>query len=144
MPYNPTYYGTPNALMNISGGTYAAKELGFPQPIKGTSGEISRYTSTNPYVGEDALRQLRVPMTDSMGNYLNWNVGLEGVTIGSNEEINGNKIRYALSKQKLDPDKDILHFVNYPILTSQFTNVGLANKLIREQKFGATDATVTI
>ena len=144
MPYNPTYYGTPNALMNISGGTYAAKELGFPQPIKGTSGEISRYTSTNPYVGDDTLRQLRVPMTDSMGNYLNWNVGLEGVTIGSNEEINGNKIRYALSKQKLDPDKDILHFVNYPILTSQFTNVGLANKLIREQKFGATDATVTI
>ena len=34
---------------------------------------------------DDELKHCRLPVTDSVGNYLNWNVGLNGVTIGSQE-----------------------------------------------------------
>ena len=32
---------------------------------------------------DDELKHCKLPVTDSVGNYLNWNVGLNGVTIGS-------------------------------------------------------------
>lgn len=44
---------------------------------------MTRYNYPNDY-----LKDKRVPVTDSVGNYLNWNVGLDGVTIGSNVDIN--------------------------------------------------------
>ena len=44
---------------------------------------MTRYNYPN-----DSLKDRRVPVTDSVGNYLNWNVGLNGVTIGSNVDIN--------------------------------------------------------
>ena len=44
---------------------------------------MTRYNYPN-----DSLKDRRVPVTDSVGNYLNWNVGLDGVTIGSNVDIN--------------------------------------------------------
>ena len=90
--FNSTYYGIPKSLMNISGGTYSSDEMGYNTPIDGMNGSITRYTSANEYIGDDKLKINRVPMTDSMGNYLNWNIGLDGVTIGSNEDINGSSI----------------------------------------------------
>jgi hypothetical protein len=69
--------------MDISGGNYSVSQYGYPNPIQGLSGSSSRYSSENPSIGEDELRINRVPMTDSMGNYMNWNIGLDGVTIGS-------------------------------------------------------------
>jgi hypothetical protein len=73
--------------MNISGGTYSSDEIGYNTPIDGMNGSINRYNSSNPNIGDDKLKLNRVPMTDSMGNYLNWNIGLDGVTIGSNVVI---------------------------------------------------------
>lgn len=88
--FNPTYYGRPNFLLNISGGAYESNQNGYPNPIKGMDGTISRYAGNSEET--DDLKDRRVPMTDSMGNYLNWNIGLDGVTIGSNEDINGHEI----------------------------------------------------
>ena len=97
--FNSTYYGIPKSLMNISGGAYEAEEIGYNTPIDGMTGSIARYTSANNKVGEDELLNYRVPMTDSMGNFMNWNIGLDGVTIGSNEDINSTAINIEPFKQ---------------------------------------------
>lgn len=106
---SPTYYGNPKQLMNISGGTYAAKEYGYQTAIKGMQkgGGLERYDTRNGRIGNDPLRLHRVPMTDSMGNYLNWNVGTDGVTIGSNEDINGNEFSITKFKQ-FQGEKDFI------------------------------------
>ena len=69
-------------------------------------GEITRYNYP-----EDSLRDKRVPVTDSVGNYLNWNVGLNGVTIGSNENINYKLLKTDSSK--------------FPVLKTDHVIVGL-------------------
>ena len=141
---NPYYYGAPQGLMNISGGTIGnTKEYGYPNPISGMQGTSNRYTSVNPSVADDELKLLRVPMTDSMGNYLNWNVGLDGVTIGSNGDINGNKLKFDSFKQK-DTDTLIAQEINFPILETKRLIVGLVNKVPQEQKFGITEASMQV
>ena len=117
--FNSTYYGIPKALMNISGGTYSSDEIGYNTPIDGMNGSINRYNSSNPNIGDDKLKLNRVPMTDSMGNYLNWNIGLDGVTIGSNEDINGTEI-------------DLAHFTQTDYI-SIFNNKN--NNLIWQEKY---------
>ena len=130
----PYYYGNPTALMDISGGNYSITQFGYPTPITGLSGSCSRYTSENPSIGEDGLKNGRVPMTDSMGNYLNWNIGLNGVTIGSNEDINGNQIS----------TNEYGHNTIFPILESNFLKVGFINKLHGDMKYKANNCTLTI
>jgi hypothetical protein len=76
-----------------------------------------------------------------MGNYLNWNVGLDGVTIGSNGDINGNKFKFDSFKQK-DTDTLIAQEINFPILETKRLIVGLVNKVPQEQKFGITEASM--
>lgn len=141
---NPYYYGSPQALMNISGGVIGnTKEYGYPNPITGLQGTSNRYTSANPAINDDELKLLRVPMTDSMGNYLNWNIGLDGVTIGSNDDINGNKFNFGYFKQK-DSENLIAQEINFPILESTRLIVGLVNKLPKEQKFGISNASIQV
>ena len=57
--------------------------IGSLNAIPALAGQMTRYNYPN-----DSLKDKRVPVTDSVGNYLNWNVGLDGVTIGSNVDIN--------------------------------------------------------
>ena len=128
----PYYYGNPTALMDISGGNYSVSQYGYPNPIQGLSGSSSRYSSENPSIGEDELRINRVPMTDSMGNYMNWNIGLDGVTIGSDQAINGND----LSKNQ--------YYTLFPVLTTSSLQVGFTNKLPKEMKAKANDSSVVI
>lgn len=56
---------------------------------------------------DDELKHCKLPVTDSVGNYLNWNVGLNGVTIGSQyshdneyEIFNTNNMCVGLEKNK--------------------------------------------
>ena len=128
----PYYYGNPTALMDISGGNYSVSQYGYPNPIQGLSGSSSRYSSENPSIGEDELRINRVPMTDSMGNYMNWNIGLDGVTIGSDQAINGND----LSKNQ--------YYTLFPVLTTSSLQVGFTNKLPKEMKAKANDSSLII
>ena len=142
--FNPYYYGNPTALMDISGGSYSSKEYGYPTAISGLTGTSNRYTSENPSIGNDELKLHRVPLTDSMGNYLNWNIGLDGVTIGSNEDISGNKYSFNYFYQSSEPSKKIAQEKIFPVIKSKTLYVGLVNKLINEQKFRINDSSVQI
>ena len=41
--FNPTYYGYPKKLVDLSKGLSESDEIGFKNPINGMSGAISRY-----------------------------------------------------------------------------------------------------
>lgn len=144
---SPTYYGNPKQLMNISGGTYAAKEYGYQTAIKAMQqgSGIDRYDTKNIRIGNDPLRLHRVPMTDSMGNYLNWNVGTDGVTIGSNEDINGNKISITSFTQKQGEKEFVVYQEKiFPVIQSRDFVVGLQNKIIPSNKKGINNAILSI
>lgn len=138
--FNPTYFGIPKTLMNISGGAYESAEMGFATPIDGMNGNITRYSSANPKIETDSLRIQRVPMTDSMGNYMNWNIGVEGVTIGSDENISGNHIDLE-SFQQTDyikkygnGDGIIWQQKYFPVLEAGHIVIGLENKEFQNNK----------
>lgn len=97
---------TPKELQNI----------GSLTALPALEGVMTRYNNQN-----DSLRDKRVPITDSVGNYLNWNVGFDGVTIGSNEKIN-----YTLIKNS---ETNV-----FPILKSAHVIVGLEKILIKSHK----------
>lgn len=83
------------------------QNIGSLNAIPALAGQMTRYNYPN-----DSLKDRRVPVTDSVGNYLNWNVGLDGVTIGSNVDINY-KLLYSYDSQtfpvlKLKSDKNII------------------------------------
>ena len=143
---HPTYFGNPSELMNISGGAFKSREYGYQTAIKAMeSGSIKRYESENPRVGNDALKLNRVPMTDSMGNYINWNVGLYGVTIGSNPDINGNDLSLSSFTQRENEDTQIVQPRLFPVLkTSKNLVIGLENKILENDKTGVNDSETTI
>lgn len=144
---SPTYFGKPKHLMNISGGTYKSKEYGYQTAIKAmqTGGGINRYEFTNPRIGNDKLRLNRVPMTDSMGNYLNWNLGTDGVTIGSNEDINGNYYGITHFKQyQGEKDFQVYQPVIFPILESRDITIGFENKIYKSNKKGINHGILSI
>jgi hypothetical protein len=70
-----------------------------------------------------------------MGNYLNWNIGLNGVTIGSGDEINGNKVKYDYFYQN-GSNRIIVQEMYFPVVESETLTVGLRNKVPAESKFG--------
>ena len=120
---NPTFYGTPSELIDISGKESATSAAGYANAIKALSGGLKRY---NRFVN-DKLRLNRVPVTDSMGNYINWNIGFDGVTIGSNELINGydhsNTTISGVTFQRL-----------FPVLKTNNITVGLKKMLLGTAK----------
>lgn len=124
---NEKYYGDPDKLLNISSGKYYNDVFCYQSPIDGMSSNVKRYTYTNPRIGNDALKLGRIPLTDSMGNYLNWNVGTDGVTIGSDDNING-----------------IITNSKFPVLESKEIVIGLENKLLPSDKKGITKSTLSI
>ena len=92
------------------------EKIGSLTALPALEGAMTRYNYQN-----DSLRDKRVPITDSVGNYLNWNVGFDGVTIGSNEKINYNLIDKSETKV-------------FPILKSAHAIVGLEKILIKSEK----------
>lgn len=143
---HPTYFGNPSELMNISGGAYKSREYGYQTAIKAMeAGSIKRYDSANPRIANDELKLNRVPMTDSMGNYTNWNVGIHGITIGSNPDINGNDLALSSFAQRENPSDQIVQPRLFPVLkTSKNIVIGLENKLISADKKGVNDSTTNI
>ena len=131
---NSTYYGNPDDLLNISGSAYKSDTYCYQTAIKAFDGGINRYNSSNPNIGNDTLKLHRVPLTDSMGNYLNWNVGSDGVTIGSEEENNGDiKLHNSSNDEKI-----------FPILKSKELIIGLENKLLPSDKKIVTKSLLSI
>lgn len=50
----------------------------FPTPV--LQGKLKRYNKVDDPLG---IKRNRIPVTDSTGNYLYWNLGINGLTIGS-------------------------------------------------------------
>lgn len=134
--FNPAYYGKPSKLLNISGGALQSQQIGWNTPSKGMDGSIDRYSNNNDLIKDDDLKVGRVPMTDSMGNYLNWNIGYTGVTIGSDENINGSSVELETFKQNDIIQSDLITKKNnlvlqqkyFPVLESGNIIIGLNNK----------------
>lgn len=95
--FNPFYYGKPEG--------YTSDQLSYPDSINAKSffegsGNSSRYSFK-----DDKYRDKKLPVTDSIGNYLNLNVGEDSTTIGSDEENNGNDASTVTFTQVLSPGK---------------------------------------
>ena len=133
---NNVYYGSPSSLMNISG-TATSKTYGYPNPSEAFDGKINRYISDKEY------KNKKLPVTDSMGNYLNWNLGTDDSTIGSDVENNGFLVQYVKHYQK-EYDNHIYQPVLFPVLESKELIVGLESKLIPNEKKNIKDSLLNI
>ena len=138
---NPRYYGSPKQLLNISGGTYASEQKGVQSAVYSLKGDgtISRYN-----LPDDELRNRRVPMTDSMGNFLNWYVGSDGVTIGSNEEINSNRFFFEEHYQSGYDEYPIYQEKFFPVLKSNSILIGKENKIYPSNKTITNQSSLSI
>lgn len=130
---NNSYYGSPSSLMNISGNA-SSKAYGFPNASVGFQGQVQRYISEKKY------KDKKLPVTDSMGNYINWNLGTDDSTIGSDMTNNGyslgnadgdNSERYFYQSNL---DKKILQSYLFPVIESKELVIGLEPKLISAEK----------
>lgn len=133
--FNPYFYGEPSELIDISGGVYS-DEIGYQSAEKAFNGEMVRYS------GEDYMTDRTIPITDSRGNYLNWNSGENQFTIGSNEDINGVS-RDEFTFEYIDESLRVQTLVQesiFPVLKTSLAYIGLQpmviqNKVInRDQK----------
>lgn len=119
--------------MDISGKESSTSAAGYANAIKALTGGLKRYNRFN----NDKLRLNRVPITDSMGNYLNWNVGFDGFTIGSNESING-----------YDPSTTTINDVTYqrlfPVLKTNNITVGMKKMLLGTEKGAVNQSHVDV
>lgn len=132
--FNSTYYGNPSSLMDISGAGESSKVYGFPNPSEGFEGKVKRYISEKLY------KDKKLPVTDSMGNYLNWNLGTEDSTIGSDIDNNGYILKDNYVYQKEYEDRIIQPLV-FPVLESKELIIGLEPKVIDgEKKYFSGDA----
>ena len=133
---NNVYYGSPSSLMNISGSA-SSKTYGYPNPSEAFEGKINRYISEKEY------KDKKLPVTDSMGNYMNWNLGTDDSTIGSDMENNGFLVQYSKHYQK-DYDNHIYQPVLFPVLESKELIIGLESKLIPNEKKHIKDSLLNI
>lgn len=142
---NSTYYGEPKSLTDISGkDSKSDGSIGYANAVKALSGGVLRYSQYS----NDKLRQNRVPVTDSMGNFLNWFVGFDGVTIGSNENINhySEESTASFSFENYKGTKETINQKKYfPILKTNSLYIGLENKKLKQNKSSANyDTSVTL
>lgn len=123
--FNPYFYGEPSELIDISGGVYS-DEIGYQSAEKAFNGEMVRYS------GEDYMTDRAIPITDSRGNYLNWNSGENQFTIGSNEDINGVS-RDEFTFEYIDESLRVQTLVQesiFPVLKTSLAYIGLQPMVI--------------
>lgn len=78
--FNSAYYGIPE-------GYISSQNVGYASAGPALDGQLNRYT----FIG-DSYKNKKIPVTDSLGHYVNLNVGQDGTTIGSDESNNGNDV----------------------------------------------------
>lgn len=71
-------------LINIDGKADKDNTVGYP---KAYPYGLSETDAIARYKSEDVFKNAKLPICDSLGNYLNINIGLNGVVFGSNEDI---------------------------------------------------------
>lgn len=126
---NPAYYGTPKFKLDISGKSNSSRQIGTQSAVHSLKGAGASSLSISRYeFPQDELRNRRVPMTDSLGNYLNWNVGHDGVTIGSNDMISDNSLVYNQFYQSDYKEYPIYQEKFFPVYNTSTVVIGKINK----------------
>lgn len=110
---NTYYYGKPEGYISDQ-----ADYIGYDSAKGGLDGSLHRYNFSN-----DSYKNKKIPVTDSLGYYMNINVGVDGTTIGHDEFNNGNNADKQQFKQVLD-DIAFEENVIFPVISSPSTIVG--------------------
>lgn len=108
--FDTRYYG------QLTGGI-ASQEFMYDSAYNAISGSLQRYSSSDVY------KNCKVPVTDSLGFYLNINMGPDGTTIGSDPTNNGNSLDKETFYQTLSP-KEVEQDVIFPVFESKEVFVG--------------------
>lgn len=119
--FNPVYYGTPT-------GGISNEETGYDTAYNAMTGALVRYAWEG-----DPYRNNKVPVTDSAGNFMNFWVGENSVTFGSDELNNGNSSDQATYTQVLY-NKQFKQQKIFPILKSDKIIIGLQERVLPESK----------
>lgn len=102
-------------LIDINGKVSKDNTIGYPKAYPyglDESNPISRYKSDDPFINA------KLPICDSLGNYININVGLNGIVFGSNESIG----KATTEIIDIDGSSQLKYF---PVLTSKHLVVGM-------------------
>lgn len=116
---NPIYYGSPEGLVSAQ----SQSEDRFSKYK-----DYARYT-----FDEDAYKNKKFPVTDSLGYYLNFNVGEDSTTIGSDELNNGLDASTTSFTQVLAPGTFTQSRV-FPVINSECVVVGREERVMPEVK----------
>lgn len=108
-----TYYGNPIELLDISGSQSDFSPCGTNHPAPALNGEVERYSTDNAYTN------VKLPVCDSVGNYINMNVGYDSISFGCNFQNN------SLDLDTIELEgKDEKQNKFYPIINNDTLNVG--------------------
>lgn len=129
--FNPTYYGLPK-------GGISDEDKGYNTAYPALTGGTTRYLYP-----EDPYKNNKVPVTDSLGNYLNFNVSGDGVTFGSDEFNNGNTSETVTFTQKLN-NIQFTHEKIFPVLKSKTVIIGYEKRVLAEEKEYITGGSINI
>ena len=129
--FNPIYYGTPNKGI-------ASESTGYDSAYNAMSSLLIRYSFP-----EDPYRNNSVPITDSLGNYMNINVSGDSVTFGSDEQNNGNNADKQNFTQLLY-NKTFSQEKIFPVLTADKLIVGLKERVLPELKSSINAGAINI
>lgn len=128
--FESNYYGTPKGML-------ADQPESYDTAYYGLSGAMARYSSDDPYISN------KVPVTDSLGYYLNINLGAESTTIGFDESNNGNVADKETFQQTLEPMTVVQDKV-FPVFEAPTVTVGLIKKNLPNEKSTVTHGTVSL
>lgn len=128
---NPDYFGTPK-------GGVSDENKGYNTAYPALSGALERYAYP-----DDPYKTNKVPITDSLGNYLNINVSADSVTFGSDELNNGSSLATVSFTQQLN-NVQFSHPETFPILTSKTVIIGLENRVLAEEKDHIIGGTINV
>lgn len=128
--FEPNYYGSPKGLL-------AEQPDSYDTAYYALSGAMQRYSSDDPYVNN------KVPVTDSLGFYMNINLGAESTTIGFDESNNGNNADKETFQQTLEPT-NVEQDKVFPVFEAPTLTVGLIKKNLPSEKNTVTHGTVSL
>lgn len=122
------YYG------NLVGGI-SSQAFYYDSASIALSGGLERYKSDDPYKAN------KVPVTDSLGYYLNINFGSESTTIGKDEGNNGNNADKTTFYQIFSPN-EVQQDVVFPVFETKDVVIGL--EPIKESEYKSVIKTGTL
>ena len=129
--FNPIYHATPSKGI-------ASESTGYDSAFNGLSGSLLRYTFP-----DDNYKNAKLPVTDSLGNYMNINLGADGVTFGSDELNNGNNADKVNFTQLLY-NKQFSQEKVFPVIEAQHAIIGLKGIELPESKSSVNNGTLSI